>query len=218
MWLRFKFSLFLPPLYFFLSLSLSLYFSVSRVPLSSLFNALPFLSTILHPFHFVFSPFFAPFSLSFYLPPPLLPRCVDIFFLFPVYNTFTTMPFFFSFLSLSFRSSLSLSVSIAYIYANLPSSLFFVHSYSLLLPFTYSLSHAFSVPLAPTPSTLTHSAFFLVRLLTRSVSFMTLSSLSDSRSWSGSLFARQPSPLFSIPHCHLVIVPRIYESSRVERC
>lgn len=100
MWLRFKFSLFLPPLYFFLSLSLSLYFSVSRVPLSSLFNALPFLSTILHPFHFVFSPFFAPFSLSFYLPPPLLPRCVDIFFLFPVYNTFTTMPFFFSFLSL----------------------------------------------------------------------------------------------------------------------
>lgn len=157
-------------------------------------------------FHFVFSPFFAPFSVSF--------RCVDIFFLFLVCSTFTTMPFFFPCLFIPFLYPFLFLSRIHTRIFLLP----YFSSYSLLLPFTYSLSRAFSVPLAPTPSTLTHSAFFLVRLLTRSVSFTALSSLSDSRGWSGSLFARQPSPPLSIPYCHLVIVPRIYESSRVERC
>lgn len=136
---------------------------------------------------------FPPFSLPFRFPsiyPSFL--CVDIFFLFLVYSTFTTMSF--------FSPSLYSVVSIPFCFHR-ESSLFLIFRplvYSLSLPFTCSLSHAFSVPLAPTPSTLTRSAFFLVRLLTRSVSFMSLPSLSDSRAWSGSLFARQPSPLPSL--------------------
>lgn len=205
MWLRFKFSLFLPPLYFSLSLSFSLYFSVSRVPPSSLFNALPFFS----PLYFISLCLFPLFrSLFGFLPMHrylLSLSSLQHFYHHTIFFPCLFIPFLYPFL---FLSRIHTRIFL------LP----YFSSYSLLLPFTYSLSRAFSVPLAPTPSTLTHSAFFLVRLLTRSVSFTALSSLSDSRGWSGSLFARQPSPPLSIPYCHLVIVPRIYESSRVERC
>lgn len=133
MWLRFKFSLFLPPLYFSLSLSFSLYFSVSRVPSSSLFNALPYFSLLYTSFHFVFSPFFAPFSVSF--------RCVDIFFLSLVCSTFTTMPFFF--LVSLFRSSIPFCFYRVYIRES---------SFFLIFRRTLSYSHSLTHFLARSPS------------------------------------------------------------------
>lgn len=123
MWLRFNFSLFLPPLYFSLSLSPSIFLVVlfhrSLTASVSLYTS----SVSLFP----------PFSLPFRFPsiyPSFL--CVDIFFLFLVYNTFTTMSFFSPSL---YPVLLSLSVSIA----NLPSSLFFVHSSTL--SHSHSLAH-----------------------------------------------------------------------------
>lgn len=169
-----------------ISLSLSFFLYFSRGPLSSLFNRFCF---SLHFIRFTFPSLFAPFSISFYL--PLLPMRRYLLSLSSLQHFYHHVIFF----------SLSLSRSSIPFCFHRESSLFLIFRplvYSLSLPFTCSLSHAFSVPLAPTPSTLTHSAFFLVRLLTRSVSFMSLPSLSDSRAWSGSLFARQPSPLPSL--------------------
>ena len=160
-----------------ISLSLSFFLYFSRGPLSSLFNRFCF---SLHFIRFTFPSLFAPFSISFYL--PLLPMrryLLSLSSLQHFYHHVIFSPSLYPVL-------LSLSVSIA----NLPSSLFFVHSSTLSRTLTHSLRFF-------------HVATVFVRLAglvgfsLRSTTF--------------------PPPL-STPYCHLVIVPRIYESSRVERC
>lgn len=116
---------------------------------------------------------------------------VDTFFLFPVYSTFNIVPFF------SPPSRLfipSLSVSIAYTYE----SSFFLIFRSLVLSLTPIHSLTFSRVLRPacTNAIYTYSLRILSRTAYSLAPFLSwhLSSLSDSRDWSGSLFARQPSP------------------------
>lgn len=154
MWLRFKFSLFLPPLYFSLSLSFSLYFSVSRVPPSSLFNALPFFS----PLYFISLCLFPLFrSLFGFL--PMRRYLLSLSSLQHFYHHAIFFPCLFI---------PSFSVSIAYTYANLPSSLFFV-----VLSLTPIHLLTFSRVLRPTCANAiyTYSLRILSRTLTHSLRF-----------------------------------------------
>lgn len=109
-----------------ISLSLSFFLYFSRGPLSSLFNRFCF---SLHFIRFTFPSLFAPFSISFYL--PLLPMrryLLSLSSLQHFYHHVIFSPSLYPVL-------LSLSVSIA----NLPSSLFFVHSSTL--SHSHSLAH-----------------------------------------------------------------------------
>lgn len=156
---------------------------------------------------------FPPFSLPFRFPsiyPSFL--CVDIFFLFLVYNTFTTMSFF-------------LPLFIPFFYPFLfPSRIFPLPYFSStrLLSLTPIHLLTFSRVLRPTCANAiyTYSLRILSRTLTHSLRFFHVATVFVRLAGLVGFSLRSttfPPPL-STPYCHLVIVPRIYESSRVERC
>lgn len=199
-WLRFNFSLFLPPLYFSLSLSPSIFLVVlfhrSLTASVSLYTS----SVSLFP----------PFSISFYL--PLLPMRRYLLSLSSLQHFYHHVIFF------------SLSLFRCLYPFLFPSRIFPLPYFSStrLLSLTPIHLLTFSCVLRPTCANAiyTYSLRILSRTLTHSLRFFHVATVFVRLAGLVGFSLRSttfPPPL-STPYCHLVIVPRIYESSRVERC
>lgn len=190
-----------------ISLSLSFFLYFSRGPLSSLFNRFCF---SLHFIRFTFPSLFAPFSISFYL--PLLPMRRYLLSLSSLQHFYHHVIFF------------SLSLFRCLYPFLFPSRIFPLPYFSStrLLSLTPIHLLTFSRVLRPTCANAiyTYSLRILSRTLTHSLRFFHVATVFVRLAGLVGFSLRSttfPPPL-STPYCHLVIVPRIYESSRVERC